>query len=175
MAEEDKNVANPTSTGTPAPAEPEERTYTQAQLDAIVNRKVQKATQGLFTADDMAAKDETIKTLTTERDTSKSEYEKLQGKVTAMEQEKILAKYGITGEDAEYYAFKIGKLNAEENAKATKDSERKTFEQTAEKYFKDKPQNKVRVDLGGTLGGKPAKQQENTNDQMNALIRGARK
>lgn len=151
-----------------------EKTYTQAQLTAIVERKVKKATAGMFTADDMAAKDEEIKNLTSERDNEKSERAKAEEKLSAYQREAVLAKYGVTGDDAEYYAFKIGKLNAEENAKAKKDADKKTFEQTAEEFFKNNPVKQVRVDLGGNLGGKPAKQ-TTTNDQMNALIRNARK
>ena len=141
------------------------RTFTQEQLDAIIARERSKATKGWFTAEQMAAKDTSISSLTTERDNARSDLAKLQEQLDALNHEKFLAGKGVPNEMLEFYAFKIGKLV----------TEGKTFEQAAEEYIKDHPPaGTVRMSTGGGVsksGGTPPK---NTNDKMNALIRGVR-
>ena len=141
------------------------RTFTQEQLDAIIARERSKATKGWFTAEQMAAKDTSISSLTTERDNARSDLAKLQEQLDALNHEKFLAGKGVPNEMLEFYAFKIGKLV----------TEGKTFEQAAEEYIKDHPPaGTVSMSTGGGVsksGGTPPK---NTNDKMNALIRGVR-
>lgn len=139
-----------------------ERTFTQAQLDAIVAREKQKATKGWFSADDMAAKDTSISTLTTERDTARADLQKAQNELESLKREKILLSKGIAADDVEYYAFKIGKLV----------TDKLPFDKAVEEFFKENPQRTVRISTGGSLGGnvEPAAK---PNDKMNALIRGA--
>lgn len=165
MAEEIINGTEPVVE--PAGNEPEpEKTYTKKQLDAIVDRQVKKATAGMFSAEEIADRDNNIKTLTSERDTAKAELEKLQAELNASKQEKTLLGYGVSQEDAEYYAFKIGKLV----------TDKKTFEQAAEEFFKENPIKKARVDLAAPVGGGKGKTSSSTsNDLMNDLIRQARK
>ena len=173
---EDPNV-NPNPTGenptpaapaTPSPAqEPASnlRTFTQEQLDAIISRERSKATKGWFSAEQMAAKDTTIQTLTTERDTAKADKDKLQAELDTYKREKFLSGKGVPADMVEFYAFKIGKLV----------TDKKTFEQAAEEYLKDNPPaGNVRLSTGGSVGGSGG-QQPNPNDIMNALIRGASK
>lgn len=140
----------------------DERTFTQAQLDAIVAREKAKATKGWFSADDMAAKDTSISTLTTERDTARADLQKAQNELESLKREKILLSKGIAADDVEYYAFKIGKLV----------TDKLPFDKAVEEFFKENPQRTVRISTGGSLGGnvEPAAK---PNDKMNALIRGA--
>lgn len=166
MAEEIKDtVVEPAAEPAGEATEPE-KTYTKKQLDAIVERQVKKATSGMFSADEIADRDNNIKTLTSERDTAKAQLQQLQAELNASKQEKLLIGYGVTQEDAEYYAYKIGKLV----------TDKKTFEQAAEEYFKANPIKKARVDLAAPVGGGKGNASSNTtNDLMNDLIRQARK
>lgn len=140
------------------------RTFTQEQLDAIIARERTKATRGMFTGEQMAAKDANITTLTTERDNARAENAKLQAQLDALNHEKYLSGKGVPSEMLEFYAFKIGKLV----------DDKKTFEQAAEEYLKNNPPaGTVRMSTGGGVnaGGGGAKPQT-AGEIMNALIRG---
>ena len=145
--------------------QPAGRTYTQEQLDAIIDRAQKRATKGMFTKEQMDAKDSSIAALTTERDAANADKAKLQEQLDALTHEKFLGTKGVPEDMREFYAYKIGKLM----------TEGKTFEQAAEEYIKDHPPaGTVRMSTGGGVsksGGTPPK---NTNDKMNALIRGVR-
>ena len=158
------------SQSTPAATQSQEqasnlRTFTQEQLDAIISRERSKAVKGLFTPDQMAAKDSTIASLTSERDAANADKAKLQEQLDALNHERFLIGKGIPTDMVDFYAFKIGKLV----------TEKKTFEQAAEDYLKDNPPaGTVRMSTGGGVnngGGEPPKK---PNDIMNALIRGAK-
>ena len=141
------------------------RTFTQEQLDAIIARERSKATKGWFTADQMAAKDTSISTLTTERDTARSALADLQTKYDALNHEKYLSGKGVPSDMLEFYAFKIGRLV----------TDKKTFEQAAEEYLKDNPPaGTVRMSTGGGVNNGGGSQPQKPNDIMNALIRGAK-
>ena len=145
--------------------QPAGRTYTQEQLDAIIDRAQKRATKGMFTKEQMDAKDSSIATLTNERDAANADKAKLQEQLDALTHEKFLGTKGVPEDMREFYAYKIGKLV----------TDGKTFEQAAEEYIKDHPPaGTVRMSTGGGVsksGGTPPK---NTNDKMNALIRGVR-
>ena len=145
--------------------QPAGRTYTQEQLDAIIDRAQKRATKGMFTKEQMDAKDSSIAVLTTERDAANADKAKLQEQLDALTHEKFLGTKGVPEDMREFYAYKIGKLVTDD----------KTFEQAAEEYIKDHPPaGTVRMSTGGGVsksGGTPPK---NTNDKMNALIRGVR-
>ena len=152
----------------PAPApepQPNTRTFTQEQLDAIIARERSKATKGWFTAEQMAAKDSSIATLTSERDDARNKITELQTELNGYKNEKFLTSKGVPAEMLDFYAFKIGKLV----------TDKKTFEQAADEYIKENPPvGSVRMSTGGGVsnngGGSPLK----PNDIMNALIRGAK-
>jgi len=140
------------------------RTFTQEQLDAIIARERSKATKGLFTQDQMQAKDASISSLTTERDKAKSDLAELQAKYDALNHEKYLAGKGVPSDMLEFYAFKIGRLV----------DDKKSFEQAAEEYLKDNPPaGTVRMSTGGGVNN-GGTQPQKPNDIMNALIRSAK-
>lgn len=146
--------------------QPAGRVYTQEQLDAIIDRAQKRATKGLFTPEQMAAKDTAISTLTTERDTERAEKAKLQEQLDALKHEKFLAGKGVPADALEFYAFKIGKLV----------TDKKSFEEAATEYLKDNPPaGTVRMSTGGGVGGNGGNQPPNSSEVMNALIRGATK
>lgn len=141
------------------------RTFTQEQLDAIISRERSKAVKGLFTAEQMAAKDTTISALTADRDAANADKAKLQEQLDGLLHEKFLTSKGVPADMVEFYAFKIGKLVAKD----------KTFEQAAEEYLKDNPPAAtVRMSTGGGVSGNnqtPASE----NETMNAIIRGTKR
>lgn len=157
-------VTDPVPAPTPAPT-PQLRTFTQEQLDAIIARERTKATKGMFTADQMAAKDTSISTLTTERDNAKAENARLQAELDGLKNEKFLVSKGVPADMVDFYAFKIGKLV----------TDKKTFEQAAEEYIKDNPPaNTVRMSTGGGVNNGGGSAPQKPNDIMNAIFRSAK-
>lgn len=163
----------PTTETTPG-QQATEKTFTQAELDTIVAKRLAKAQKGMPSDEELTAfrawKDsqqterQRWDALKSERDTAKTELTAAQAKIEQYEREKLLLGKGVSADDVDYYAFKIGKLVTDS----------KSFEQAATEYFADhQPRGAVRVDLGGSLSGGGA---PNTpNDMMNALIRRAGK
>lgn len=158
----------------PAPVAPTEKTFTQAELDTIVGKRLAKAMKGMPGEEELTAfrawkesqqtEKERWDTLTKERDESKTALADAEAKLEQYEREKLLLSKGVPADDVDYYAFKIGKL-----VDNTTD-----FEKAAAQYLKDNPPaGTVQVDLSAPLGGgRPA---QNANETMNSLIRGARK
>ena len=159
----------------PTPGTGGELTFTQAELDALISkekaRAISKATKGIPSEEELAAyrswKDgqvgekERWDKLTSERDS-------LSGKLTAAEserdqlkQELYVLKKGLNGEEAEFIAFKAGKMV----------DDKTTFEQAVDALTADR--KKTTFDWTAPVGGGNAKAGE--NDVMNALIRGALK
>lgn len=159
----------------PTPGNGGEVTFTQAEVDALISkekaRAVAKATKGMPSEEELTAyrtwkdgqADEKTRwdKLTGERDT-------LDGKLTAAEAERdqlkrdlYLAQKGLTGEEAEFIAFKAGKMV----------DDKKTFEQAVDELTADR--KKTTFDWTAPVGGGSKKTGE--NDVMNALIRGALK
>lgn len=174
MSEPINNNQTPETTPAPAPEQPAERTFTQAELDAIVGRRVTKAMKGMPDDAELTAfrawkesqqtEKERWDTLQKERDESKTALADALAKVEQFEREKILLGKGVKPDDVDYYAFKIGKLVTD-----TTD-----FEKAADEYLKNNPPaGTVQVELSAPLGGgQPAK---TVNETMNNLIRGYRK
>lgn len=167
-------ITNPAGQEPTAGQEPQDKTFTQAELDAIVAKRLARATKGMPSDDELAAfrawKDnqqtdqQRMNTLTQERDAAKTDLAAAQAKITQFERERLVMGKGVSAEDVDYIVFKAAQLV----------SDTKTFEQAADEVIKARqPQNKVVVNLGGSLQGSNAA--KTSNDTMNALIRGARK
>lgn len=162
------NNPNPAPNPEPAP----EKTFTQAEVDTLIGKRLAKAMKGVPSEEELSAyrawkesqqtEKEKWDNLQRERDEGKTALTAAQMELDQLKREKFLLNKGISADDVDYYAFKIGKLVTDS----------KTFEQAAEDYLKENPAGKVRVDLTGKLGGGSA---PTANDTMNALIRGARK
>lgn len=166
-------MSEPINTPTPAPApEPTpEKTFTQAEVDAMIGKRLAKAMKGMpseeeLTAyrtwkDGQASEKNRWDKLTGERDT-------LAGKLTTAEAERdqlkrdlYVLKKGLIGEEAEFIAFKAGKMV----------DDKTTFEQAVDTLTADR--KKTTFDWTAPVGGGSTKTGE--NDVMNALIRGALK
>lgn len=173
MPEPINNQTNtPTPAATPGPAP--EQTFTQAEVDALIGKRLAKAMKGMPSEEELSAyrawkesqqtEKDRMDTLTRERNESKSALASAQAELEQLKREKLLLNKGVPTDDVDYYAFKIGKLVTDS----------KDFEKAAEEYFKDKdPGQKVRVEMTAPLGGNGSI--PTANDAMNALIRGARK
>ncbi len=165
-----------TTTITPAtePEKPSEKTFTKAELEAIVGKRISKALKGMPSEEEITAFQEwkagqqTEKdkwdAMVKERDESKTALSAAMAKVEQYEREKFLLGKGVNADDVDYYAFKIGKLATDTTG----------FEKAAEQYLKaHPPAGTVQVDFGAPLGGgQPAKSE---NEMMNNLIRNTRK
>ena len=161
----------------PAPAAAQqlaERTFTQAELDAIVGRWVTKAMKGMPDDAELTAfrawkesqqtEKERWDTLQKERDESKTALAEALARVEQFEREKILLGKGVKPDDVDYYAFKIGKLV----------NETTDFEKAAETYLKEHPlAGTVQVEFAAPLGGgQPAKNVNETIFQSTPPRRG---
>lgn len=164
-------INNPTPVVEPDPAP--EKTFTQAEVDALIGKRIAKAMKGMPDEAELTAfrawkenqqtEQDRVNTLTNERDTARTQLTAAQAELEQYKREKLLLSKGVPSNDVDYYAFKIGKLV----------SDSKTFEQAAEDFFKENRTGKVHVDLGAPLGG--GSLNKTANEQMNALIRGALK
>lgn len=164
---------NPNPTPAPAPEPTPEKTFTQAEVDTLIGRRLAKAMKGMPDEAELTAfrawkekqqsEQDRVNTLTSERDTARTQLTAAQAEIEQYKREKLLLSKGVPANDVDYYAFKIGKMVTDS----------KTFEQAAEDFFKENTTGKVQVDLGAPLGGSSL--QKTANEQMNALIRGALK
>ena len=166
-------MSEPINNPTPAPApEPTpEKTFTQAEVDAMIGKRLAKAMKGMPSEEELTAyriwqagqagEKERWDKLTGERDT-------LAGKLTSTESERdqlkrelYVLKKGVTGEEAEFIAFKAAKMV----------DDKTTFEQAVDTLTADR--KKTTFDWTAPVGSGSTKTGE--NDMMNALIRGALK
>ena len=154
--------------GDPTPV----KTFTQEEVDAIVGRKLAKVTKGMPNEEDLKAfrtwqdsqktERERWENLNKENEANKAALAQAQAEIEQNRREKFLTSKGISSDDVDYYAYKIGKMVTDEL----------TFEKAAEKFLSDKkPAATMRVNFTAPVGGgKPAM---NASEAMNALIRGA--
>lgn len=161
----------------PTPGAGGEVTFTQAEVDALVSkekaRAVAKATKGMPSEDELTAfrtwkesqqtEQDRWNTLTNERDTARSQLSALQTELEQYKREKLLLSKGVSADDVDYYAFKIGKLVTDSVS----------FEQAAEQFLAERKPGTVRVDFSAPVGG--GDKTRTANERMNALIRGALK
>ena len=102
-----------------------------------------------------------LKTKTTEADTAAGTLSTTQAELEALKRSYYVASKGLTGEEAEFIAFKAGKMV----------DDKTTFEQAVDALTADR--KKINFDWTAPVGGGNTKTGE--NDVMNALIRGALK
>ena len=102
-----------------------------------------------------------LKTKTTEAETAAGTLSTTQAELEALKRSYYVASKGLTGDEAEFIAFKAGKMV----------SDKVTFEQAVDELTADR--KKTTFDWTAPVGGGSSKTGE--NDLMNALIRGALK
>lgn len=157
----------------PTPGTGGEITFTQAEVDALISkekaRAVAKATKGMPGEDELAAfrvwkesqqtEQERWDSLTKERDESKMALAAAQSELETLRREKYVLSKGLTGDDAEFIAYKAAKLV----------DDKTTFEQAVDKLTAER--KKTTFDWTAPIGAESKK--PGANDAMNALIRGA--
>lgn len=166
-------MAEPISNPTPAPVpEPSpEKTFTQEEVDAMIGKRLAKAMKGMPSEDELTAyrswkegqagEKERWDKLTGERDSLSAKLGTAESERDQLKREIYVLKKGLTGDEAEFIAFKAGKMV----------DDKTTFEQAVDTLTADR--KKTTFDWTAPVGG--GKPQTGENDVMNALIRGALK
>lgn len=166
-------MAEPISNPTPAPVpEPSpEKTFTQEEVDAMIGKRLAKAMKGMPSEDELTAyrswkegqagEKERWDKLTGERDSLSAKLGTAESERDQLKREVYVLKKGLTGDEAEFIAFKAGKMV----------DDKTTFEQAVDALTADR--KKTTFDWTAPVGG--GKPQTGENDVMNALIRGALK
>lgn len=128
----------------------QERTFTQTEVNTLISQRLERERRKYPSAEELEAfrnwqknqQPETgeADTEPQERDTEQVDADDDREELVQLRREKHLWTLGVSAEDVDYYAFKIGKL-------VTKD---KSFEQAAEEYLRD---HKIRgADASGEGG-----------------------
>lgn len=162
-------MSEPINNPAPAPEHTPEKTFTQAEVDAMIGKRLAKAMKGMPSEEELSAyrawqagqagEKERWDKLTGERDT-------LAGKLTSTESERdqlkrelYVLKKGVTSDEAEFIAFKAAKMV----------DDKTTFEQAVDALTAER--KRTTFDWTAPVGDGSKKQ--GANDAMNALIRGA--
>lgn len=155
----------------------QEATFTQADVDGMIQKRLERERKKYPGEEEMKAfrawkegqqtEKERWDTLTGERDAANAALSAAQAELEQYKRERFLVSQGVAAEDADFYAFKIGKLV----------TDTLPFEKAAEQYLKEhKPKEKeqeagMTVDLTAPLGGgKPAGM--SLKDYINQSLRG---
>ena len=145
--------------------EQEERTFTQAEVDELINKRMARVKKGLPSDEELNAyrewkakqNPEPAKATPDELETARMEAEMTR-------RENYLLRKGIDPDDVDYYVYRISK-------EMDGDTD---FEDAAEDYLKKhNKKNPVRMDTGARLNG--GAKTKTGNEAMNDIIRNARK
>ena len=148
----------------------QERTFTQAEVDAIINKRIARVKKDMPSDEELTAfreyqkaqapkKDDAakLKDVTSERDSAQTELEMIR-------RENYLLRHGVDAEDVDFFVYKISKAMSDDD----------DFEEAAKKFLKEhKPRAGVRVDMTGRLSG-GGSGKKTANETMNDLLRAAR-
>ena len=162
-------INNPTPNPASAPEPTPEKTFTQAEVDAMIGKRLAKAMKGMPSEEELTAyrtwqagqagEKERWDKLTGERDT-------LAGKLTSTESERdqlkrelYVLKKGVTGEEAEFIAFKAGKMV----------DDKTTFERAVDELTADR--KKTSFDWTAPVGDGKASTMT-LNERINRELRG---
>lgn len=148
-------------------AQEQEKTFTQADLDRAIQSRLERERKKYPSDDELKAyrtwKDgnHTEQERQAQRDKefsdAKSALLSAKNELEQLKREKYVLSKGLTGDDAEFIAFKASKMI----------DEKTTFEQAVDNLVAN--QKKVTFDWTAQLGGQ---KETNFNNTMNALIRG---
>jgi len=154
--------------------ENEEKTFTQADVDAIVSKRLGEERRKYPSEDEMTEfrswrdarnnDSEALKNVTAERDTANQRLSEATKEVSKLKHERYLLGKGVSESDLDYYDFKISQSVTDGT----------TYEQAAEAFLKERPaqQSSVKVDMSAGLAGGTTR---TTSGMMNDLIRKAAK
>lgn len=157
--EETQETTPPETSDTGKP----EKTFTQQELDNIVKERLKKEKNKYPSKEELTAFQQWKASQQTEQEKQAAilqEYETARQERDAYKQQLYLLQKGISPEDVDYYAYKIGKMVTDDTS----------FEDAAETFLKkQKPVNNVSVSFG-------SQQQQTTKqtlaDRINQQLRG---
>ncbi len=174
-----QNTATAATQTTPPetpPAQSAEKTFTQAELDSIVGKRLAKAMKGVPPEEELTAFRAWKENQQTEQQKQEARAKELADAKTALtaaeaeleqyRREKFLLGKGVPVDDVDYYAYKIGKLV----------TDAVDFETAAERYIKEHtPAPKesgpgLRVDFTAPLSG--GGHTMTLNERINNRLRG---
>lgn len=158
---------NPATQPEPSPA----KTFTQEEVDAMIGKRLAKAMKGIPSEEEITAYRTWKDSQQTEQERqakqakdladSKAALTASQAEVEQLKRDKYVLGKGLTGEDAEFIAFKALKMV----------DDKTTFEQAVDKLTENR--QKVKFDWTAPAGG--GEKKTDINAAMNDLIRGAMK
>lgn len=158
---------NPAPNPEPSPA----KTFSQEEVDAMIGKRLAKAMKGMPSEEELTAyrkwKDgqQTEQERQAQRDRefaeSKTALTAAQTELEQLKRDKYVLSKGLTGEEAEFIAFKAQKMV----------DDKTTFEQAVDQLTESR--QRVKFDWTAPAGGGQSSQ--NVNAAMNSLIRGALK
>ena len=164
-------VNNPTNNPTPVSEPSPAKTFTQEEVDAMIGKRLAKAMKGIPSEEEITAyrtwkdrqqtEQERQAKMNKELADSKSALTAAQAEIEQMKRDKYVLSKGLTGDDAEFIAFKAMKMV----------DDKTTFEQAVDKLTENR--QKVKFDWTAPAGG--GEKKDNINAAMNNLIRGALK
>lgn len=147
----------------------QEKLFTQADLDTALAKERAKAPSkeemDSFRAwkESQQTEQERQKRVLEERDSARQRVNDLETELEQARRERLLLAKGISEDDLDYYAFKIGKMVTDVLP----------FEKAAEKFLKEhmKTGTKAVVSFGGQMPGN-APHTETINERINRQLRG---
>ena len=147
------------------------KTFTQEEVDAMIGKRLAKAMKGIPSEEEITAYRTWKDSQQTEQERqakqakdladSKAALTALQAEAEQLKRDKYVLSKGLTGEDAEFIAFKAMKMV----------NDKTTFEQAVDELTANR--KKATFDWTAPAGG--GTKEVNMNSTMNALIRGALK
>ena len=162
-------INNPNPNPAPVPEPTPAKTFTQEEVDAMIGKRLAKAMKGIPSEEEIAAYrtwregQQTEQERQAKRDKeladSKSALTAAQAEIEQMKRDKYVFSKGLTGEEAEFIAFKALKMV----------DDKTTFEQAVDQLTKNR--QKVRIDWAAPAGG--GEKKIDVNAAMNSLIRSA--
>lgn len=168
-------MSEPNTNQNPNPATPPEpspaKTFTQEEVDAMIGKRLAKAMKGIPSEEEITAYRAWKDSQQTEQERqakqakdladSKAALTASQAEVEQLKRDKYVLGKGLTGEDAEFIAFKALKMV----------DDKTTFEQAVDKLTENR--QKVKFDWTAPAGS--GEKKTDINAAMNDLIRGAMK
>lgn len=161
-------IVNPAPAPEPTPA----KTFTQEEVDSIVGKRLAKAMRGVPSEEELSAyrswkesqqtEQERWNNLTKERDAANGKVSSLTAELEQAKRDNYILSKGLTGDDAEFIAFKAAKMV----------DEKTTFEAAVDQLTAER-EKKPKFDWSAPVGGGGTK--TSVNEVMNSIIRGARK
>lgn len=150
--EETKTVTTATETAVEtAPETATEKTFTQAEVDALIAKRLDRATKGMPSKEELSefkawkdsqqTEEEKWNNLTKERDTAHGKINELEAEIEQLKRQNYILGKGASGEAAEFAMFKAAKL-VDENT---------TFEEAVDKILAEQPAAKPSFDWAAPL------------------------